>query len=53
VVKFWRRVLLLVIDRYRELQVSKFFRGDAAIADAQADEATGGGGLPICRPAEG
>jgi Transposase DDE domain group 1 len=30
--KFWRRVLLPVIARYRDLQVPKFFRGDAAFA---------------------
>ena len=30
--KFWRRVLLPVIARYRDLKISKFFRGDAAFA---------------------
>jgi hypothetical protein len=30
--KFWRRVLLSVIARYRELKIPKFFRGDAAFA---------------------
>jgi hypothetical protein len=30
--KFWRRVLLPVIARYRDLRVPKFFRGDAAFA---------------------
>jgi hypothetical protein len=30
--KFWRRVLLPVIARYRDLKVPKFFRGDATIA---------------------
>src|SRR5512135_1954956 len=30
--KFWRRVLLPVIARYRELDIPKFFRGDAAFA---------------------
>src|SRR3954447_19724731 len=30
--KFWRRVLLPVVARYRELKVPKFFRGDAAFA---------------------
>ena len=30
--KFWRRVLLPVIARYRDLEVPKFFRGDAAFA---------------------
>jgi hypothetical protein len=30
--KFWRRALLPVIARYRELKVPKFFRGDAAFA---------------------
>src|SRR6516225_4586316 len=30
--KFWRRVLLPVIERYRGLTISKFFRGDAAFA---------------------
>jgi hypothetical protein len=30
--KFWRRVLLPVIGRYRDLKVLKFFRGDAAFA---------------------
>jgi hypothetical protein len=31
--KFWRRVLLPVIERYRHLSIPKFFRGDAAFAD--------------------
>jgi len=31
--KFWRRVLLPVIARYRHLDVPKFFRGDAAFAN--------------------
>ena len=31
--KFWRRVLLPVIQRYRHLDISKFFRGDAAFAN--------------------
>jgi hypothetical protein len=31
--KFWRRVLLPVIERYRCLEIPKFFRGDAAFAD--------------------
>ena len=31
--KFWRRVLLPVIDRYRHCDIPKFFRGDAAFAD--------------------
>jgi hypothetical protein len=30
--KFWRRVLLPVIARYRDLDIPKFFRGDAAFA---------------------
>src|SRR5262245_43038922 len=30
--KFWRRVLLSVIARYRDLKVPKLFRGDAAFA---------------------
>jgi Transposase DDE domain group 1 len=30
--KFWRRVLLPVIARYREVDIPKFFRGDAAFA---------------------
>ena len=30
--KFWRRVLLPVIERYRHLNIPKFFRGDAAFA---------------------
>ena len=30
--KFWRRVLLPVIERYRHLEIPKFFRGDAAFA---------------------
>jgi hypothetical protein len=30
--KFWRRVLLPVIDRYRHWNIPKFFRGDAAFA---------------------
>jgi len=31
--KFWRRVLLPVIERYRHLDIPKFFRGDAAFAN--------------------
>ena len=31
--KFWRRVLLPVIERYRHLNIPKFFRGDAAFAN--------------------
>ena len=31
--KFWRRVLLPVIERYRPLDIPKFFRGDAAFAN--------------------
>jgi hypothetical protein len=31
--KFWRRVLLPAIERYRHLDIPKFFRGDAAFAD--------------------
>ncbi len=30
--KFWRHVLLPVIERYRPLDIPKFFRGDAAFA---------------------
>jgi hypothetical protein len=30
--KYWRRVLLPVIDRYRNLDIPKFFRGDSAFA---------------------
>jgi hypothetical protein len=30
--KFWRRVLLPVIARYRDLDLPKFFRGDSALA---------------------
>ncbi len=30
--KFWRRVLLPVIDRYRDCNIPKYFRGDAAFA---------------------
>ena len=30
--KYWRRVLLPVIERYRHLTIPKFFRGDAAFA---------------------
>src|SRR5262249_55420402 len=30
--KFWRRVLLPVIARYRELKIPKFFRGGAGFA---------------------
>jgi len=33
--KFWRRVLLPVIARYRELKIPKFFRGDAAFASSK------------------
>ena len=31
--KFWRRVLLPVIERYRHCDIPKYFRGDAAFAD--------------------
>ncbi len=31
--KYWRRVLLPVIERYRGLSIEKYFRGDAAFAD--------------------
>ena len=31
--KYWRRVLLPVIDRYRRYDIPKFFRGDAAFAN--------------------
>ena len=31
--KFWRRALLPVIERYHHLNISKFFRGDAAFAN--------------------
>jgi hypothetical protein len=31
--KFWRRVLLPVIERYRQCDIPKFFRGDAAFAN--------------------
>ena len=31
--KYWRRVLLPVIERYRHLNIPKFFRGDAAFAN--------------------
>jgi hypothetical protein len=31
--KYWRRVLLPVIQRYRHLSIPKFFRGDAAYAN--------------------
>jgi len=30
--KFWRRVLMPVIDRYRDRDIPKFFRGDSAFA---------------------
>jgi hypothetical protein len=29
--KFWRRVLLPVVERYRDRDIPKFFRGDAAL----------------------
>ncbi len=31
--KYWRRVLVPVIERYRHLSIPKFFRGDAAFAN--------------------
>lgn len=31
-VKYWRKTLLPVIERYRHLNIPKFFRGDAAFA---------------------
>jgi len=33
--KFWRRVLLPVIERYRDVDAPRFFRGDAAFAIPQ------------------
>jgi hypothetical protein len=33
--KYWRRVLLPVIERYRGLDIPKFFRGDAAFAGSK------------------
>jgi hypothetical protein len=30
--KYWRRVLVPMIERYRDLDIPKFFRGDAAFA---------------------
>jgi hypothetical protein len=33
IAKYWRRVLLPVIQRYRHLSIPKFFRGDAAYAN--------------------
>src|SRR5512135_3892522 len=36
--KFWRRVLLPVIARYRDLKIPKFFRGDAAFASPKLME---------------
>jgi len=30
--KFWRRVLLSVIERYRDRDLPKYFRGDSAFA---------------------
>jgi len=33
--KFWRRVLLPVIARYRDPKIPKFFRGDAAFASPE------------------
>jgi hypothetical protein len=30
--KFWRRVLLPVIERYRDRDIPKYFRGDSAFA---------------------
>jgi len=32
--KYWRNVLLPVIERYRPLSIPKFFRGDAAFGPA-------------------
>ena len=31
--KFWRRVLFPVIERYRHLDISQLFRGDAVFAN--------------------
>ena len=39
--KFWRRVLLPVIERYRHLDIPKFFRGDAAFANPALYRRTG------------
>ncbi len=34
--KYWRKVLLPVIEGYRHLDIPKFFRGDAAFANPAA-----------------
>ena len=51
--KYWRRVLLPVIDRYRSLDIPKFFRGDSAFAGSKAAAAAQGKGrLPLRDPAQ-
>ena len=45
-----RRVLLPVIERYRRLEIPKFFRGDAAFADPKLMKFPGSRGLPLRDP---
>ena len=51
--KFWRRVLLPVIARYRELKIPKFFRGDAAFASPKLFRVLEAGGLLVRDPTQG
>jgi hypothetical protein len=39
--KFWRRVLLPVVERYRDRDIPKYFRGDAAFAIPRCAEKAG------------
>ena len=48
--KYWRRVLLPVIDRYRNLDIPKFFRGDSAFAGPKLLRLAGTGRLPLRHP---
>ena len=50
--KYWRRVLLPVIDRYRDLDIPKFFRGDSAFAVPEVAAAAGEGRLPLRHPSQ-
>jgi hypothetical protein len=51
--RFWRRVLLLVIERYRGVDIPKFFRGRRGVRRPEAVALTGAGGLPLRHPHQG
>ena len=51
--KFWRRVLLPVIERYRSDNIPKFFRGDAAFANPALYRLLENEGLSVRHPHPG